>query len=61
MDNKLGYTYNPSGIIETTVDFAEPYQIYDLLGRSYTGSIQQLPQGLYIVKQGYNTKKIQVR
>ena len=61
MDNKLGYTYNPSGIIEATVDFAEPYQIYDLLGRSYTGSVQRLPQGLYIVKQGNNSKKIQVR
>lgn len=61
MDNKLGYTYNPSGIIEATVDFAEPYQIYDLLGRSYTGSIRHLPQGLYIVKQGKNSKKIQVR
>ena len=61
MDNKLGYTYNPSGIIEATVDFAEPYQIYDLLGRSYTGSVQRLPQGLYIVKQGNNSKKIHVR
>jgi hypothetical protein len=61
MDNKLGYTYNPSGIIEASVDFAEPYQIYDMLGRSYTGSIRHLPQGLYIVKQGNNTKKIQVR
>ena len=61
MDNKLGFTYTPNGIKNATVDFAEPYQIYDLLGRSYTGSIQQLPQGLYIVKQGNNTKKIQVR
>jgi len=61
MDNKLGYTYNPSGIIEATVDFAKSYQIYDLLGRSYTGIIQHLPQGLYIIKQGNNTKKIQVR
>ena len=61
MDNKLGYTYNPGGIIEATVDFAEPYQIYDLSGRSYMGSVQHLPQGLYIVKQGNNTKKIQVR
>ena len=61
MDNKLGYTYDSSGIIEATVDFAEPYQIYDLLGRSYAGSIRHLPKGLYIVKQGNKTKKIQVR
>ena len=61
MDNKLGYTYNPSGIVNATVDFAEPYQIYDLSGRSYTGNVQHLPQGMYIVKQGNNIKKIQVR
>ena len=61
MDNKLGYTYTPNGIKNATVDFAEPYQIYDLLGRSYTGSIRNLPQGLYIVKQGNNSQKIQVR
>ena len=61
MDNKLGYTYNPSGIIEATFDFAKPYQIYDLLGRSYTGSIQHLPKGLYIIRQGNNSRKIQVR
>lgn len=61
MDNKLGFTYNPNGIKNATVDFAEPYQIYDLLGRSYTGSIRNLPQGLYIVKQGNNSKKIQVK
>ena len=61
MDNKLGYTYNPSGIINATIDFDQPYQIYDLSGRSYTGNVQHLPQGMYIVKQGNHTKKIQVR
>lgn len=61
MDKKLGYTYNPSGIMDATVDFAQPYQIYDLSGRSYTGSVQHFPQGLYIVKQGNHTKKIQVK
>ena len=61
MDNKLGYTYNPSGIMDATVDFDQPYQIYDLSGRSYAGNVQHLPQGLYIVKQGNHTKKIQVK
>ena len=61
MDNKLGYTYNPSGIRNATVNFDQPYQIYDLSGRSYTGNVQHLPQGLYIVKQGSKTKKIQVK
>ena len=61
MDKKLGYTYNPSGIMDATVDFDQPYQICDLSGRSYAGNVQQLPQGLYIVKQGNHNKKIQVR
>jgi len=61
MDNKLGYTYNPSGIVDVNIDLAEPYQIYDLSGRSYTRSTQHLLQGMYIVKQGNKTKKIQVK
>lgn len=61
MDNKLGYTYNPSGIVDVNIDLAVPYQIYDLSGRSYTGNTQHLLQGMYIVKQGNKTKKIQAK
>ena len=61
MDKKLGYTYKPNGIADVTLDTTLPYQIYDLSGRSYTGDVQRLPRGIYIVKQGSNTRKVQVR
>ena len=61
MDSKLGYTYEPNGIADVTFDTAQSYQLYDLSGRSYTGDVQRLPRGIYIVKQGSETRKIQVR
>ena len=61
MDKKLGYTYKPNGIADVTLDTAQPYQLYDLSGRSYTGNVERLPRGIYIVKQGNNTRKVQVR
>ena len=61
MDNKLGYTYKPNGIADITFDTAQPYQIYDLSGRFYKGDVQRLPQGIYIVKQGNNIRKVRVR
>ena len=61
MDNKLGYTYKPNGIADIITDTVQPYQLYDLSGRSYTGDVLRLPRGIYIVKQGSNTRKIQVR
>jgi hypothetical protein len=61
MDKKLGYTYKPNGIADVTLDNTLPYQIYDLSGRSYTGDVQRLPRGIYILKQGSNTRKVQVR
>lgn len=61
MDSKLGYTYEPDGIADVTFGTSQPYQIYDLSGRSYTGDVQQLPRGVYIVKQGSETRKVQVK
>ena len=61
MDKKLGYTYKPNGIADVTLDTTLPYQIYDLSGQSYTDDVQRLPRGIYIVKQGSNTRKVQVR
>ncbi len=61
MDQKLGYTYEPSGITEVSLDGAEPYQIFDLSGKQYSGSMQQLPRGIYIVKQKNNIRKVMVR
>ena len=61
MDNKLGYTYEPNGIRETAPDLTRAHQIFDLSGRSYTDDLHRLPRGIYIVKQGSETRKIQVR
>ena len=61
MDNKLGYTYEPNGIADVTLNTAQPYQLYDLSGRIYTGNVERLPRGIYIVKHGSNTRKVQVR
>ena len=61
MDSKLGYTYEPNGIRETAPDLTRAYQLFDLSGRSYTDDLHRLPRGIYIVKQGSETRKIQVR
>ena len=61
MDKKLGYTYDPSAITEISLDFAEPYQIFDLSGKLYSGDIQHLPRGIYIVRQKNNTRKVLVK
>ena len=61
IDNKLGYTHVPNSVTDISLDTIQLYQIFDLSGRSYTGDIQQLPQGIYIVKQGNHARKVKVR
>jgi hypothetical protein len=61
IDNKLGYTYTPTGIAEAIPDSKLPCQIYNMSGQPCTEDLRHLPRGIYIVKQGRNTKKIQVR
>lgn len=61
MDKKLGYTYEPNGIANVSLDITLPYQIYNLSGQSFNGDVQHLPQGIYIVKQGGTSKKLQVK
>jgi hypothetical protein len=61
MDNKLGYTYNPDGIAEMSIDYNQPYQVFSLSGQPCTGHLNNLPKGIYIVKQGRMSRKVQVR
>ena len=61
MDKKLGYTYKPSGINELHVDMAQPYQVYSLSGQPYGNSVENLPSGIYVVRQGTATRKIVVK
>ena len=61
MDRIIGYTYNPSGITDFSLDTSQSYQIYNLSGLPYTGDLINLPKGIYIVKQGRSSRKVQVR
>ena len=61
MDKKLGYTYKPNGISELRVDRSQPYQVYSLSGQPYGNSIDHLPSGIYIIRQGTATQKIVVK
>lgn len=60
MDNRIGYTYDPDGIgIVYDEQGTKDKEIYNLQGCRVTG--RTLSKGIYIVKQGHNIKKIQVR
>ena len=61
MDKKLGYTYEPNGIANASLDIVQPYQIFNLSGQPFNGDVQHLPQGIYIVRQGGKAKKVQVK
>ena len=63
MDNKLGYTYDPSGISDTSFhfDFSQSYSIYNLSGMYCGSDLHHLPQGIYILRQGRNVRKITVQ
>lgn len=61
MDKKLGYTYEPSGIQETRLDMSKPLHIFTLSGQPCGQSLQNLSPGIYVVKQGQQTRKIVVR
>ena len=58
MDNKLGYEYVPSAISTITSSTDNSQQVYSLQGVSYGSSLETLPAGVYIVKQGQTIKKI---
>ena len=61
MDKKLGYTYKPNGINELRLDMAQPYQVFSLSGQPYGSSVDNLPPGIYVVRQGTAAKKIVVK
>ena len=58
-DNKLKYTY--TGIAPIDANNNAPVEVYDLAGRHCGNSLGTLPRGLYVVKQGNETKKIVVK
>lgn len=61
MDRKLGYTYIPNGISELRIDKAQPYQVFSISGQPCGNSVESLPSGIYLIRQGSATQKIVVR
>lgn len=61
MDKKLGYTYKPNAISELPLDRTQPYQVFSLSGQPYGNSIDNLPSGIYIIRQGSAAQKIVVK
>ena len=61
MDNKLNYVYHPTGIASTAVDETQPCQVYNLSGVFLGSDLNHLPSGIYIVRQGRNARKVQIR
>lgn len=59
MDNKLGYTY-VDGISSHTIDFAQPYKVYNLSGQACGDNMGSLPKGVYVVRQGDGSRKVQI-
>ena len=67
MDKKIGYTYTPyvpDGMEEiksdahASIDFEKPYSVYNTMGMPMGTSVADLPQGIYIIRQGSEAMKI---
>ena len=58
MDRKLNYVYVPQHIVANRIDYTLPYQVYSLQGKFCGNSLNTLPRGIYIVRQGEATRKI---
>lgn len=43
---------------QTTIDFTAPLEVFDLTGARVNQALDNLPQGVYIIRQGDVTKKI---
>ena len=61
MDNKLQYTYVPNGILDVSVDWEKPYQVFTLSGQPCSDTLKGLCPGIYVVLQGTAAKKVVVK
>lgn len=50
-----------SGIEDVTVDYTQPYEVYNLMGVRVRDTVGDLTPGIYIIRQGKNAKKILVK
>ena len=50
-----------TGIKDVVIDTSAPYQIYNLSGTRVSLSVDQLPAGIYILRQNGTTRKIAIK
>ena len=58
MDKRLGYTFIPSDISDAPFDPGMPCQVFNLSGRYCGNTLEGLPHGVYILRQGGRTRKV---
>lgn len=61
MDNRLGYVFVPRPQNPTNlhnINYTMPYSVYSITGICISNDLNNLPNGIYIVRQGNNSKKI---
>lgn len=58
MDKRLGYTFIPSDISDAPFDPGMPCQVFNLSGRYCGSTLEGLPHGVYILRQGGCTRKV---
>lgn len=58
MDSKLRYTYKPNAIVDVGVDLTQSYQVFTLSGQPCGTTLDHLPTGVYIVRQGGASRKV---
>lgn len=59
--NMVDVTLPQSGVADVELDPNAPVSVYDLQGRKVASSTDNLPAGLYIVRQGDNSRKIIIK
>ena len=58
MDSKLRCTYKPNAIVDVGVDLTQSYQVFTLSGQPCGTTLDHLPTGVYIVRQGGASRKV---
>lgn len=61
MDNKMSYTFGIDSQYELAdIDYSRPYDVFSISGQRCDGPIDQLGEGVYIIRQEQRTRKMAV-
>ncbi len=60
-DPELSAIDKVEGEAVESIDYSAPYEVYSLQGIRLAASLDQLPAGLYVVRQGSHTAKIAIQ